>query len=72
MFPFKEIGFPNYFVLRKSSQIVKIEMLFTKRHLPIYKIVLIIFWFFFFFSKLEDSLEGIIRYGSPSFDKCYS
>ena len=31
----KEIGFSNHFVIRKSEKIVKIEMILTKRHLPI-------------------------------------
>ena len=31
----KEIGISEQFVLRKSSKIVKIEMMLTKRHLAI-------------------------------------
>ena len=32
----KEIGISEQFVLRKSSKIVKIEMMWSKRHLPIF------------------------------------
>ena len=32
----KEIGISEQFVLRKSSKIVKIEMMLSKRHLPIF------------------------------------